>query len=83
MVAPADPIEWLSWQLAQQESILRGAIGEIRATPALSRSTDEAGALEAALALVVPATRHAALAVGARPLARSRPAIAQGVLSEM
>jgi hypothetical protein len=76
-------MKWLSTQLSRQEMQVLAMQAELESSPVLSRWKDPPVDAGAVLDPVLLAIRHAASAVGAEPVPRSRRGAIEGLLSVM
>jgi len=78
-----DAVNWLSTQLSHKERQVLVLRAELESSPVLSRWDDPPVEADAVLGPVLLAIRHAASAVGAAPVPRSRRGAIDGLLSIM
>jgi hypothetical protein len=79
----ARAVKWLSTQLSRQERQILSVQAELTSPLALSRWDDPPVNADALLHPVLLAIRHAASAIGAEPVPRSRRGTIEGLLSIM
>lgn len=83
MADRTDTINWLSTQLSRQERQVLAVQAELESSPSLSQWEDPPVDADAVLRPVLLAIRHAASAVGAEPVSRSRRRALTALLSVM
>ena len=76
-------VTWLSNQLSRQERQVLSVQAELESSPVVSRWEDPPVDAGAVLHPVLLAIRHAAAAIGAEPVPRSRRGTIEGLLSIM
>lgn len=83
MADDAPAVKWLSNQLSHQERQILAVQAELKSSPMLSRWEGLSADADAMLHPVLLAIRHAASAIGAEPVPRSRRGTIEGFLSIM